>query len=119
VSIQQSYITRNGGTSGGGVFGWDGSAIAVSGTTISGNSINPVSRPTGLQGGGGGGIEAHGTIGIDSSYILNNVANGEDGGGGLLLLPDSSGVTTLSNTIVAQNGGTGIEALGGNAGTSE
>jgi len=115
VSIQQSYITRNSATRGGGVYGWNDSAITVAGTTVSGNFVNPVSRPTGPSGGEGGGIDAHGTMGIDSSYILNNVANGENGGGGLFLLFDSNGVTTISNTIVAQNSGSpgGIYAVGG------
>jgi hypothetical protein len=114
VSIQKSSITGNSAVNGGGIYQYIGSTLSVAGTTVSGNSASAVERDLGPAGGGGGGLESHGTLIIDSSYILNNIANGEDGGGGIAFYaPTTTSVVTVSNTIVAQNGGDGVDANGG------
>ena len=116
VSIQQSFITRNSARNGGGVYGWPGSALSIAGSTINGNSAVPIATHFGLSGGGGGGVEAHGTLNVESSYLLNNNAVGEEGGGGIALYSDPSQTTVVSNSIVAQNlggPGGGISGYGG------
>jgi hypothetical protein len=114
ASIQDSKITRNSARNGGGVFASEGSVLSVTGSTLSDNIANPVSGgPFGPQGGGGGGMETHGTVAIDSSFVFDNFANGEDGGGGVALYSDANVNTTVSNTIIARNSGGdggGIEA---------
>jgi hypothetical protein len=52
-----------------------------------------------LQGGGGGGIEARGTLSLQNSYLMNNFAQGEDGGGGLALFSEATQNTLLENTV--------------------
>jgi hypothetical protein len=116
VSIQQSIITRNTARNGGGVYGLPGSALIIAGSTINGNFAHAVATHFGLSGGGGGGVEAHGALNVESSYFTNNFADGEDGGGGLALYSDPAQNTIVSDTIIAQNTagtGAGISGYGG------
>ena len=116
ATITGSIITRNTAISGGGVFAWEGSSLSITGSTIASNSAYAVSTHSGSSGGGGGGVEAHGAVSIASTYLLNNTASGEDGGGGLALYAAQNAVTTVSNTIIAQNSsgdGAGILEYGG------
>jgi hypothetical protein len=117
LSIQESSITRNSSGNGGGAFVWLGGTLTVTGSTISGNISHAVETHYGLAGGGGGGIYAQGALSLDSSYVTNNSADGEDDGGGLALYVAATQNTIVSNTIIAENSGGlggGIIAYGGN-----
>jgi hypothetical protein len=116
ASIQQSIITRNTSEYGGGVYAGEGSSLSVTGSTINGNHVLGRTTQTGLAGGTGGGIEAHGTLALENSYLMNNYAQGENGGGGLALFSPATENTVVANTVIAQNTGyiAGILGDGGN-----
>jgi hypothetical protein len=106
VTITDTMIMNNEATAdGGGISGAQRSTIRLVGTTVSANRVDGLVGPYGPFAGDGGGISADGTLTAESSYILNNINNGNDGGGGLSLKPDTPVTDTLTNTLVAQNSG--------------
>ena len=117
VAIDSSFITRNQSTEGGGVLAETGSTVSVSATTIGQNVSHGFGTPVGPDGGGGGGLEAHGNLSIEGSFIVANTNDSpEFFGGGLYLSFDTAGVVmSVSDTLIARNtapGGAGIFVAG-------
>jgi hypothetical protein len=120
IAIDNSFITRNESTEGGGVLAAPGTAMSVTATTVSKNISHGFGTPVGPTGGGGGGLETSGSVSVDGSVFLDNVADTpEIYGGGIVMSFYSSAVSaSISNTIIARNsapGGGGITAYGGGA----
>lgn len=110
VRVETSTITGNdaGGTGGGIGIGtlYDGSALEVRGTTISGNTAD--------QGGGLGADAVHGTIELLNSTISGNQAAGANGRGGGVFVGYLYGQllsrhTTIAGNTAAEGGGIYVE----------
>jgi hypothetical protein len=121
LSIQDTTIAQNVATTrdGGGIFNFGG-AIAIAGSTISGNQaaglgggIENINNSAAIQivnstisgnssGSAGGGIEQHsGTLTLNNVTIANNTSATDqrgEGGGIAMALP-----VTMSNTVIAGN----------------
>ncbi len=95
VTLQDCAVLNNsltGLNSGGGILINEGSSLAMTNCTVSGNSSTFDA----------GGILNMGTLAINSSTITNNSANGGNNGGGGL---ENVGAASLRNTIIAGNNG--------------
>ncbi len=110
LTLQNSTVTDNGSSGNGIIRGGAGVyntfVMNISNSTISGNE-------TAVSNGDGGGILNNNLLSINSSTIYNNGADDQGGG-----LRNAAGVTTLSNTILAQNNedcsGSNIQSSGYN-----
>lgn len=110
LTLQNSTITGNSSSTNGVVRGGAGVyntfVMNISNSTISGND-------TAVPNGDGGGILNNNLLTVNSSTIFGNSASDQGGG-----LRNASGILTLSNTIVAQNGqdcsGSNIQSSGYN-----
>jgi hypothetical protein len=122
VAITSSFITRNQSTEGGGVLAESGTTVSVSATTIGQNISHGFGTPVGPDGGGGGGLEAHGNLSLEGSFIVANTNDSpEFFGGGLFLSYDTADVVmSVSDTLIARNtapGGAGIFVAGNGSST--
>jgi len=92
LTVDSSTFSGNSASFGGGIAnGWSGNpgTATVQNSTLSGNSA-----------GYGGGIVNYGTLTVDSSTLSGNLSGYNAGGG---IYSDSSGTSTLNNTVVAAN----------------
>jgi hypothetical protein len=110
LTLQNSTVTGNSSSSNGIVRGGAGVyntfVMNISNSTISGND-------TAVPNGDGGGILNNNLLTVNSSTVFGNSASDQGGG-----LRNAAGVTTLANSIVAQNGedcsGSNIQSSGYN-----
>jgi hypothetical protein len=116
LQVRDSTFTGNNARDGGGIYSWPGSSLTVITSSFNANSAIPIPSHNGGIGGGGGGISSSGTLDIDTSYFVANVSNSEVGGGAIALFSDASAISTINNSVIAQNFaplGGGISAVGG------